>query len=457
MAIQQVTDTNGVCYELGRSLGRGGQGAVYEIKGGRLAAKIISKTSPVKREPLRNQLAFVKRLALNDLALARPLEMLQEPHLGYVMELLTGMKPVSTLINPPRNTESLSKWYIEGGGLKRRLRLLAISAEALAQLHGKGLIYSDPSPNNIFVSEDHNAYEVRLIDTDNLHYKSSSAMAAVYTPGYGAPELVCRRSGMNTLTDAHAFAVMAFQTLTLAHPLMGDMVNDGEPELEEKALEGCLPWIDDPDNDSNESGSGIIPREIVLSPLLRELAAKTFGEGLNDPLTRPGISEWAEKLHAAADATLICPFCGWSYYFASKECPNCDQPRPDFVIARFKLWDGKVPVKKPSDKDVILAGVVLAESQPLKITVRLVNGQINEKASRPRIQVHLEGNRIILKSLDGNSYLLTSPNGSQNVKLNSREERIPVEEGYASWQLHLGNPESLHRVVDFEFRPGGQR
>ena len=455
MAIQQVTDTSGVCYELGRKLGRGGQGAVYEIKGGRLAAKIILKTSPVKREPLRNQLAFVKRLALNDLALARPLEMLDKPHIGYVMELLTGMKPISTLINPPRNTESLLKWYIEGGGLKRRLRLLAISAEALAQLHGKGLIYSDPSPHNIFVSEDQDAYEVRLIDTDNLHYKSSSAMAAVYTPGYGAPELVCRRSGMNTLTDAYAFAVLAFQTLTLVHPLMGDMVNDGEPELEEKALEGCLPWIDDPDDDSNESSSGI-SREIVLSPLLRNLAAKTFGEGLNDPLKRPGISEWAEKLHAAADVTLICPSCSWSYYFGDKKCPNCDHPRPDFVIAKLKLWDGKEPVKKPSDKDVILAVVVLTESQPLQITERLVNGQINKKASRLRIEARLEENCIILKSLDGNSYLLTSPNGSKSVKLNTRE-KIPVEEGYASWRLHLGNLDKLHRVVDFEFRPGGQK
>ena len=97
MTIPQVTDIKGVCYELGCKLGRGGQGTVYEIKGGRLAAKIMSKISPVKPETLRDQLIFVKRLALNDLALARPLEMLREPHLGYVMELLTEMKPINTL------------------------------------------------------------------------------------------------------------------------------------------------------------------------------------------------------------------------------------------------------------------------------------------------------------------------------------------------------------------------
>ena len=47
--------------------------------------------------------------------------------------------------------------------------------------------------------------------------------------------LVLGKSGVNTLTDAHAFAVIAFQTLCLIHPLMGDLVLDGEPELEEKA------------------------------------------------------------------------------------------------------------------------------------------------------------------------------------------------------------------------------
>jgi len=432
-------------------LGRGGQGAVYEIKGGRLAAKIMSKISPVKRETLRDQLIFVKRLALNDLALAKPLEMLRDPDIGYVMELLTEMKPINTLIQPPRNTDSIAEWYIKGGGLKRRLRLLAHSAEALSQLHGKGLVYSDPSPHNIFVSEDQDACEVRLIDTDNLHYQSSAAMFTIYTPKYGAPEIVCGRSGVNTLTDSHAFAVLAFQTLTLAHPLMGDMVNEGEPELEEKAFKGEFPWIDDPNDDSNRSSTGI-PREIVLSPLLRELAAKTFGEGLNDPLRRPGISEWAERLHAAADATLICPEpeCGWSYDSGDKKCPSCKHPRPDFVVAKFKLWNGKIPVKKPFDRYVILTNAVLTELQPLQITERLVNGRINKKASRPRIEARLEGNSVILKRLDGNSYPLTSPTGSKRGNLNVREREIPVEEGYASRCLHLGNLDTLHRVVDFE-------
>ena len=105
---RQVTDLNGARHVLTRQLGRGGQGAVFEVKGGRLAAKIIFASSPSRREQLRNQLTAVKRLPLADLEIARPLEMLREPVLGYLMELLTGMQPLSALCNPPKAPTSVA-------------------------------------------------------------------------------------------------------------------------------------------------------------------------------------------------------------------------------------------------------------------------------------------------------------------------------------------------------------
>ena len=64
-ATRQVSDLNGARYVLTRQLGRGGQGAVFEVKGGRLAAKIIFDTQPSRRERLRNQLTAVRRLQLS--------------------------------------------------------------------------------------------------------------------------------------------------------------------------------------------------------------------------------------------------------------------------------------------------------------------------------------------------------------------------------------------------------
>ncbi|HZI04386.1 MAG TPA: serine/threonine-protein kinase, partial [Archangium sp.] len=266
---RQVVDVNGMRYRLGRRLGQGGQGAVFEVEGGRLAAKLVFDRSASRRERLRNQLIHVKRLALGDLEIARPLEMLRMPHVGYLMELLTGMVPLKQLTHLPRKDLSLSQWYISGGGLRRRLRLLGRAADLLSQLHGKGLVYADPSPHNIFVSANPDGHELRLIDADNLHYQSAPLATGIYTPGYGAPEVVRGQRGVDTLTDAHAFAVIVFQTLAQVHPLLGDAISDGEPEQEEAALQGGLPWIDHPEDGRNRSSRGF-PRDIVLSPRLKE-------------------------------------------------------------------------------------------------------------------------------------------------------------------------------------------
>ncbi|RKG56897.1 serine/threonine protein kinase [Corallococcus sp. AB011P] len=463
-APRQVTDINGARYSLLRQLGRGGQGAVYEVDGGRLAAKIVFDSSVARRERLRNQLTQVKRLSLADLEIARPIEMLREPVLGYVMELLTGMQPLKVLGAVPKDAGSPAAWYLAGGGLRRRLQLLARSADVLAGLHGKGLVYSDPSPHNIFVSESPDATEVRFIDADNIHYTSVAGVPAVYTPGYGAPELVRCTSGVNSLTDAHAFSVLTFQTLSLVHPLIGDTVNDGPPEREEEALSGQLPWIDDPTDKSNSASYGI-PRSGVLSRKLIDIAGRAFGLGLRDAAKRPGVSEWAECLHGAADATLVCSSCKGTYYLNEKQCPWCDEPRPAFATAAFNLWDptigpGGELLQKPAGdrrKAVVAAVLALTDGETVSVTQRLTHGCDGAAGARPVVELLLTGSRLSLRSVDGGRYRLSSPSGGRDTEVTDRVKEIRLEPGIASWRLHIGAPDSLHRVVNFEFRPGGAR
>ena len=294
-----VTSIHGTRYRLGHELGRGGEGAVFAVEGGRLAVKLLRDRSRRSRDRLRDRLAMVGRLPLEGLEVARPIEQLRPPHVGYVMDLFTGMVPIRSLLHPPKRTESIGEWYFQGGGLRRRLRILARVAEVLSELHGRGLVYADLSPNNIFVSESSDAGEVRLIDTDNVHPATSEGQS-IYTPWYGAPEVVSRTGVPSSLGDAWTFAVVAFETLALVHPLLGDEVQYGEPEMEEQALEGRLPWIDAEDDDRNRSSEGI-PREIVLSPRLREDFGQTFGLGRLNPEARPGLARWAERLHAARE------------------------------------------------------------------------------------------------------------------------------------------------------------
>jgi DNA-binding helix-hairpin-helix protein with protein kinase domain len=445
----RVSDVLGRVYELEKELGRGGQGTVFAVKNGNLAVKVLSNSSPVRCTHLRQQLTQVRMLFdIDKLPIARPLEMLNAPHLGYVMELLTDMVPIKKLIDAPKKVNCLVEWYVEGGGLRRRLLLLARCAEALAQLHGKGLVYTDPSPNNIFISCDVNNHEIiRLIDADNLHYESSSSSIDFYTPGFGAPELVTRKSGANTLTDAHAFAVIAFQTLSLVHPLMGDMVNEGEPELETQALEGKLPWIDDPENNCNSTTQGF-PRDIVLSPNLKELCQRCFGPGLKEPTKRPGIGEWRDKLYLAAGFTIQCPECNSIYYANNKYCRWCNYPRPTYVQVRIQRWE---PLQKSFNKEKILQFLALTSSESLILTSRTVSGRTGIDSHNPNIELVLEGENMKVRSLNGQCFWFTSE-GTHKIEKEVTDKwvRFPAQSGKdGSWLLHFGNLDYSHRLASF--------
>lgn len=455
-----VVDEDGSRYQLGPQLGCGGQGRVHALVGGRFAVKLLLDRSPERREALRDRLAHVRRLDLGDLPIARPLALLRKPHVGYIMELLTGMRPLQRLITPPPGGGSALAWYRETGGLRRRLRLLAHIAEALSAVHGRGLAYGDPSPHNVFVSEASDAHEVRLIDADNLCHSSAPDTGRLHTAGYGAPELVHGTGAINTLTDAHGFAVMAFEALTLAHPLLGDAVRNGDPDDEQRALAGELPWIDDPDDRSNASSAGI-DRAVVLSPRVAELSRLTFGAGLHAPQDRPGLVRWAEALDTAAHSTLRCPACAWTFYLTQDRCPACDAPRPGFMLALLHLWDPETGALMPSRPASAGASpprsvgfVAVDEQDTVDIPRRLAH---EDGDAAPLVRMALHGDRLELSADPAHGLQLReSPTGTPKP-IGDRPLALRLARGANPYAVHFGPANALHRVLCFQHHPGGAR
>ncbi len=457
--VLRVVDERGTVYTLERKLGEGGQGAVFRVAGGRVAVKLYRvppSAGAVARERLSAKLRQVRHLPIDDLPIARPLAMLAEPAVGYVMERLTGMVPFARMTDHP--PDGVTAWYLETGGVRRRLSLLARMAVALQGLHSRGLVFGDLSPNNVFLSEDHTGEEVCFIDADNLCFESQPSRNAVYTPFYGAPEVVAGRSGVNTLTDVHAFAVMAFETLSLVHPFIGDWVSEGEPELEEAAVRGELPWVDDPGDDRNAASQGI-PRDIVVSPLLMDLFQATFGPGRTRPTARPGVEAWPERLQTAADATVHCPECGGTFYASRSACPWCDRPRPSMVLARIRHWNADrrefVPIpgtrttrglKRPSP----LLVVDEAGPRPLTRHHTHVGGRMSREA---QVDLALVGRRLTVRARSeaARSWYLVSPDGGLH-RLDTGEWVLDVQ-GPPWWDLHCGLTQENHRVVTFTHVP----
>ncbi|MBR3922648.1 MAG: serine/threonine protein kinase [Kiritimatiellae bacterium] len=363
---------------LSDEVARGGQGAVYRTQDADLAIKMVFgyEEDPKALERIRNKFMHIRQLPIpKGTPISLPLAILKDAP-GYVMRLLNGMVPLAKLQmsgqdkikladeempqwlkgcadDPKTNDFAYELWhYSKTGSTSWRFYSLYKTASVLAQLHQSGLVYGDVSLNNVFIGyRESNRAPVWLIDADNLRYEMEHGGSTVYTPKLGAPEIVQTDADGHSLdasrprTDCWAFAVMAFQLLSTMHPFIGRRVleqeddsgwdsdegsKDESAQIDEQAYAGKLPYIDDPDDDSN-SGETILglPRQIIFNDEVRSLFNETFGPGRTDPWRRPSMIYFAKAFARAHDTMVWCPKCGMSYYIESMDkCPYCDATAP---------------------------------------------------------------------------------------------------------------------------------
>jgi hypothetical protein len=140
-----VYDELGEGHQVVELLGKGGQGQVWSLPGGKAAVKVLTAPREGDAAQLRQRLASVRRFDLSGVPIAAPLRMLGGDRVGYLMELLADMVGIGSLAMPPAG-QPPAAWFQGTGGLRRRLHLLTLAAEALHRLHTRALAYSDVSP-----------------------------------------------------------------------------------------------------------------------------------------------------------------------------------------------------------------------------------------------------------------------------------------------------------------------
>ena len=445
---QVVDDLGGLHVLPQHPLGEGGQGVVFRTTSN---PDVAVKLLPRRRIDLPDRLADVRALPLpKDLPIARPTALLRD-RVGYTMPLMADMAPIKALIYTPRE-ESMAAFYQATGGLRKRLLTLAGTAATLARLHAVPVVYADVSDNNVYVSKDPDRADVWLIDADNLTL-TSEPCPAIQTPGFGAPEVVAGR-GATTLSDAFAFAVLASWILVQHHPFLGDAAEGGGwdeegEDGEELAFAGELPWIFDPDDDSNRSDLGIQPPEFVLSPGLRRLFQQSFGPGRTDPTARPGLAEWATALLRAADHTVRCPHCTATYYTA-QQCPWCDATRPSFLTAVAGRWEPDE--EAPSEAAPAFARVwrldrEVAEGRPTVVPSRVVRPCALADLDRPALSIEPRRGGLLIKPLDGEAYTLVQKKG--HPRSLDRPTHLPFPTAGEEWFVHCGPLDRPHRTIVF--------
>jgi DNA-binding helix-hairpin-helix protein with protein kinase domain len=474
---ETVTDSKSAVYCLIKKIGEGGQGAVFATGDGQMAVKLIAADQSDTAQ-LAGRIDRIGALPLLwNLPLSRPVTAIKPEgrYTGYVMDLLTDMMPIEWLMLPEEpiyEEEQFVKWYVvETGGLRRRLRILARAAETIAALHSVGLCFGDPSAANILVSAANEGDVVWLIDPDNIGVTRKAKGSTpsdlgtpvarnTYTAGYCAPEVLRKESGTNTLTDVYGFAIIACKALTTIHPFQGDFVNDAPPDELTKANRGEHPWIGDEEDQSNSCTRGV-PLDTVLTKRLRSVAQQTFGAGRKDPLERPGVSEWADALFAAADLTIACPVCSGTYYPIKdgkvvETCFWCEAKQRRFGLLRLTRW---VPTYYDEDFKEEIPGGPLGErfeigygviSDPAFLVSRRIafgeSGLDYPDAHKGLIELQYLYDRDALRlapTSDKNEFWIThKSSGSTPLKT-----ALEVPWSSAPIWLHFGPEELAHRCA----------
>ena len=332
--LKNIIDAQHNSYAIDHQIGEGAQGKIFLLQDGRHIAKLF--TNRRRLTTVESDINYLIRLGLDKRHYAVPLREVVSPASGYIAEFASGMIPLSSL-KWTMQEEDFVEWYKATGGTMKRYRVLSRLAYILRSLHAKGLTYCDLSPNNIFVSSLPDNAEVFLIDMDNVRHRTGITHN-IYTPFYGAPEIVTNTDCNTPFSDSFSFAVIAYELLTASHPLIGDYV-DEDAEREEPALAGRIPWVEDPVDTINARSTGI-PSSTFIAGQLMNLFHRTFEEGLNDPMKRPDMFEWYEAIEQSLDGMLTCPDCGMVYpYYNTRSCTICGRKAENVFHVSMRRWD----------------------------------------------------------------------------------------------------------------------
>lgn len=328
-------------------IAEGGQGRIYLSSDKEIVIKTVLDDE-LSHEEYEDMLDRTSGIFIHPRAgIARPIVKLETPEKGYVMRFLDGGQAIGSLMKYKGNTlaEVLDE-YNAGGGLKRRLLILKDLAKTLFYIHSAGAVYGDISDKNVFISKMPNAgiksmisddIKTWLIDADNI--RVGNLDKALYTPGFGAPEVV--KGQPNTAqSDMYSFGLLAYVLLNINNPFDGvsaeDDCWDAEPsqETDESAEEGGKAFIYDRSDKSNHAGAGMLPWQFGLTEKLLSLFERTFGIESRKKFTgRPSAAEWYIALSEAAGKTYYCDKCAAHHYFDAT--PH--QGKYDGLIARIEF------------------------------------------------------------------------------------------------------------------------
>jgi DNA-binding helix-hairpin-helix protein with protein kinase domain len=319
-----VFDARGRPVRLGAELGRGGEGAVFEVAAepGQAAKLYLSPPDRARAE----KLAAMTGLATQPLLrlAAWPLATLHDGRgavAGFVMPRITGHRPVFQVYGPKLRLAAFptADWRF-------LVRVAANTARAFAVVHAAGHVVGDVNHGNLLVATDGT---VRFIDTDSFQVAHGGRrwLCAVGVATHQPPEMQGVRdfSKVPRTADHDAFglAVVIFQLLCMGrHPFSGRFTGRGEPpDIEHAIAQSRYAYS----RDSARTQLVPAPDTLPVTALGSSVAGLFEAAFALDAARRgrPSAARWAEALQRLEAMLVRCAANPAHWHVPDQPCPWC--------------------------------------------------------------------------------------------------------------------------------------
>jgi DNA-binding helix-hairpin-helix protein with protein kinase domain len=295
---QVLTSNKRGALRCGRELGRGGEGAVFELAD---RADCVAKIYHSPPDPQKaNKLVAMASGCTERLAsiAAWPLETIHEPSgrvVGFVMRKVTRHKDIHVLYGPKTRLREYPD-----ANYRFLIHVATNVARSFAVVHEHGHVIGDVNQGGVCVSDQGT---VTLVDCDSFQIRGGGAVFGcdVGIPIYQPPEFQSVQSfhglARTPNHDSFGLGVLIFQTLFLArHPYAGAFQGDGDMPIERAIREFRFAYGRDASRRQMRQPPGSLGLGSV-PPVIAELFERAFLES-GALGGRPTALEWVNALDA---------------------------------------------------------------------------------------------------------------------------------------------------------------
>ncbi len=256
-------------YTLGRMLGRGGMGVVYEAIQLDLGRAVAVKLLPATADA-RASFRFARE--------ARTLAQLAHPNIvqlfDYGTDLGTGYVVMERLEGRPLSAALRAEGPF---AVARAVRVSCEMLRALSVTHRAGVVHRDIKPANVFLlpGDGVKVLDFGIASTNDGSPRLTMTGVALGTPAYMSPEQVLA-APVDARTDLYAVGVCLFEMLTGRRPFRAESAM----QVIAQVILGGPPRADSVRSDIPADLADVVERAMARDPAARFANAEAFAAAL---------------------------------------------------------------------------------------------------------------------------------------------------------------------------------